>query len=93
MIEWRDDGRRLTYDASDFRGPLPADQCSWVRLLSNGTMQPPDVCPVPAHHLTQVAESDDLFWVGREEFHVLFAGQEIKACSYSAGRCVFELPR
>lgn len=92
VVEWRDNGQRVTLDAADFRGPLPADQCSWVRLLSNGTLQPPDVCPIPAHHLTQVASPDDLFWVGREEFHVMFAGQEIKTCSFSAGRCRFELP-
>ena len=92
-LEWRDDGPRFAYAGTAFNGPLPPNQCSWLRLLSNGTMQPPAGCPTPAHHLTLLSSQSDLFWVGRNTFHVLYNGSEITTCTTGAGRCAFVLPR
>ncbi len=92
-IEWRVDGRRRVFGAEAFHGVLPPGQCAWVRLLSQGTLHPPEGCPSPAFHLTLLSSETERFWVGAETFRVLYHGAEITTCAFADGRCAFALPR
>ncbi len=88
-LEWRD----YTLPGIAFNGPLPPRQCSWVRLLSNGRLRPPEGCPTMAYHLRLLDSPADLFWVGRGDFTVRYNGTSLVTCPAEAGRCRFVLPR
>lgn len=89
VLAWGDGSSRFTYSGEDFTGSIPAGQCSWLRLLSEGTVGPPPECPSTAYYLRMISDPGDLFWVRQETFRIIVDGEEVQTCTFSAGRCSF----
>ncbi len=93
LLMWDADAGRTQLAGETLGSPLPPGQCAWLRLLSNGTLQPPTGCPVPTHYLRLLRDPADLFWARSASFEVLYAGQPLATCQLDAGRCSVVLPR
>ncbi len=91
-LEWGD-GAPYILRGEVFNGPLPPGQCSWMRLLQEGRLRPPEGCPALAYHLRLLDAPADRFWVGRGSFEVRVNGVSVATCPAEAGRCRFVVPR
>ena len=95
-IEWDENGQRRSYPGTRFSSPIPAGDCSWIRLLSDARREPPRECPTPVHDLRTLPDASEMFWVARngshDSFRVLVNGQLVQTCPLEAGRCLLALP-
>ncbi len=88
-LDW---GDGETHTAEALFGVLPPQQCSWIRLLADGTRRLPAECPNPEYRLRMITDPDDLFWAAYETFRVLSDNDELGTCRLANRRCAFVLP-